>query len=59
MRPSVVVVVFRGCRDRPSIAEAVEDLYGDALVTESTKEALGLAVLSGDGGLDGECRVPT
>jgi hypothetical protein len=56
VRPPVVVVVLPGCRDRPGVAEAVEDLQGQALVTESAVEALGEAVLPGATGLDVERR---
>jgi len=56
VRPPVVVVVLPGCRDRPGIAEAVEDLQGQALVTEATVKALGVAVLPGAAGLNGERR---
>ncbi len=41
----MVVVVLPGRRDRPGIAEGVEDQHDQALVTESTVEALGVAVL--------------
>jgi hypothetical protein len=52
----VVVVVLPGCRDRPGIAEAVEDLQSQALVTEATVKALGVAVLPGAAGLNVERR---
>jgi len=52
----VVVVVLPGCRDRPGIAEAVEDLQVQALVTEATVKALGVAVLPGTARLDVERR---
>ncbi len=52
----MVVVILPGCRDRPGVAEAVEDLQSQALVTESTVEALGEAVLPGATGLDAERR---
>ncbi len=43
----MIVVVLPGWRDRPGIAEAVEGLKGQDLVTEATVKALGIAVLSG------------
>ena len=52
----MVVVVLPGCRDRPGIAEAVEDLQSQALVTEATVKALGVAVLPGTARLDVERR---
>jgi hypothetical protein len=54
VRPPVVVVVLPGCRDRPGVAEAVEDLQSQALVTKSAVEAIGEAVLPGATGLDVE-----
>ena len=52
----MVVVVLPGSRDRPGIVESVEDLLGQALVTESAVKALGEAVLPGAARLDGERR---
>ncbi len=52
----MVVVVLRGRRDCPGVAESVEDLLGEALVTESAVEALGEAVLPRATGLDVERR---
>jgi len=56
VRPPVVVVFLGVCRDYPGIAEAVEDVQGQALVTEATVKALGVAVLPGAAGLNGERR---
>jgi hypothetical protein len=47
VRPPVVVFVLLCCRDRPGIAEAFEDLKGQALVKEATVKALGVAVWPG------------
>ncbi len=52
----MVVVVLPDRRDRPGIAKPVEDLQGQALVTESPVEALGVAVLPRAAGLDVERR---
>ena len=52
----MVAVVLPGCRYRPGVVESVEDVLGKALVTESTVEALGEAVLPGATGLDLERR---
>ncbi len=41
----MVVVVLPGCRDRSGVAEAVKDLQGEALVSKSSVDALGEAVL--------------
>ena len=43
----MIVVIFRGWRDRHGISEAVEDLLGQAFVAEPTMEAPGLAVSQG------------
>ena len=56
VRPSVVVIVLPSRRDRPGVAKAIEDLEGEALVTEASVEALSEAVLPGATGLDVERR---
>jgi hypothetical protein len=52
----VVVVVRPGNRDRLGIPEAFKALQSQALVTELTVEALGVAVLASATGLDVERR---
>ncbi len=52
----MVVVVLPSRRDRPGVNKAIEDLEGEALVTEASVEALGEDVLPGATGLDVERR---
>ena len=53
---SVLGVVPAGRRDRLGVAKAIEDLEGEALVTEAFVEALRKAVLPGATGFDVERR---